>query len=266
MERGHMPGYLFSDGFDEFSYFFQLLVGIIQAGNNKRRYLDPDVCLFIKPDRVENRLKLCAADLFVKILGESLEVYIRRVEIRPYHLKGLRSDIPVRDEHVLEPSLDCQTRCVIGKLEIDRRLGIGVGNTGALGRLCRSHDLFRADSFAYDSAAAVPWKLRDVRILTVQTTEITARCCYRIGQAAGEEMKERLFLYGVDVLRDDLVVDERVEHAAPVLTHSADASPSVCDKTAMATQAALHLLIFFRLLEQRLLHNGDFLFKLLYRA
>src|SRR3990170_892104 len=175
MERGHMPGYLFSDGFDEFSYFFQLLVGIIQAGNNKRRYLDPDVCLFIKPDRVENRLKLCAADLFVKIFGKSLEVYVRCMEIWPDNLKRLGCDVPVRHEHILQSRIDCQARRIIGEFKKDRGLGIG------------------------------------------------------IGQAARKEMKERLFLYGVDVLRDDLVVDERVEHAALVLAHGADAAPSVCD-------------------------------------
>src|SRR3990172_1159265 len=194
-----MPGNLFSDGFDKFRYFFQLLVGIIQAGNNERRYLDPDARLLIKPDRVKHRLELCAADLFVKIFGKSLEVYVRCMEIWSDHLKGLRCDVPVRDEHILQSRIDSQTRRIIGEFEEDRGLGIGVGNAGALGGLRCGHDLFLAYRFAYDTAAAVSRKLRDVGILTVQTAEIAARCCDGIGQAARKEMKERLFLYGVDV-------------------------------------------------------------------
>src|SRR3990172_221811 len=261
-----MPGNLFSDGFDKFRYFFQLLVGIIQAGNNNLRYLDPDARLLIQPDRVEHGLEPSPADLFVKIFGKSFEVDVRCVEIRSDHLKGFGCDVPVRYEHILQSRIDCQARYIISEFEEDRGLGIGIGNTGALGGLRCGHDLFGADSFTEDTAAAVSRELRDVGILTVQAPEIAARCCDGIGQAAGEEMEERLLLYGVDVLRNELVVDEAVEHAALVLAHGADAAPSIGNKTAVATQAALHLLFFLRLLEQRLLHKVVFSINLLFPA
>ena len=121
-----MPGNVLAHGSDESRDAFQLFIGIVMAGDDKRGDLDPDAELLIESDRIKHRLKSGAADILVKIVRKSFEIDIRSMEIRANHIERLRRDVSIRNEHILEPCIDCQASRVVGKFEVDRRFGLSV--------------------------------------------------------------------------------------------------------------------------------------------
>jgi hypothetical protein len=86
----------------------------------------------------------------------------------------------------------------------------------------------------------------------MEAAEITTRCGDGIGQAPRQEVEERLFLYGIDVLGDDLIIDKAVESACPVLPYGADTPLTFRDKTSMTAKTAKDLTVLLGLLEQGL--------------
>src|SRR5512133_2659096 len=97
-------------------------------GDDQRSNLYPDAELFVKSDRLQNRLQSRPAHSIVELLRETLQVDIRRMQDRRYRFEGFGSDIPVRDKNVLESRSRGCLCCVIGKFEVDGRFRVGVGN------------------------------------------------------------------------------------------------------------------------------------------
>ena len=71
------------------------------------------------------------------------------------------------------------------------------------------------------------------------------------------KMKQRFFFDRINVLRNHLIIDKAVENAIDIFTNGADSAPAQRNNTAMAAQAALHGVFFYRLLKHCPFHKGS---------
>ena len=76
----------------------------------------------------------------------------------------------------------------------------------------------------------------------MQAVKIAAGGCYRVGAAAGHEVKKRFFLDRVTVFGNYFAVDQRIEDAVTVFTDMADAPFPLRYAAAEATEAAVDLI------------------------
>jgi hypothetical protein len=80
-------------------------------------------------------------------------------------------------------------------------------------------------------------------VLAMEAPEVAAHGGNGIGTGPGQEMKERLFLNGIDILGDDPAVYEAVKGAVPVFPYAANPSFARIDFAFMRAQMAMHLLV-----------------------
>ena len=132
---------------------------------------------------------------------------------------------------------------VLGVLEEDGGFGVGVGDAGRMGRQGVGHDGLRVAFVSQDLAAVDPGVLGDVIVLAVEAHEVAARGGDGIGPGARQEVKQGLFLNGVDVLGNHLAVIEAVEGAVLVLPDVAEPPFARIDLALVGAQIALDLLI-----------------------
>ena len=88
----------------------------------------------------------------------------------------------------------------------------------------------------------------------MKTAELTPAGGDGIGGRARENVKQRFFLYGVDMFGDQLAVHQGVEFSTPVFPYPAQSAPSLFYPTPMRAQLALHM-IFMPGIKLRLLHR-----------
>ena len=81
--------------------------------------------------------------------------------------------------------------------------------------------------------------LRDVVVLTVQTTEITTRTGQGEACGARVEMIQRLLFHRVDGQRTGLAIHLAHEHPLAIATTATDARPALADTAMMRAQLTL---------------------------
>jgi len=102
---------------------------------------------------------------------------------------------------------------------------------------------------------AIPGKLGDAIVLTVQACEVAShrgnaeRLCTR------QKMEEGFLFYGIHGLGNRPPVDQTEKDTTPILPDTADAPPSVPDQTLMSTQMTTDLVVLQLFVKPRLFHN-----------
>ena len=83
MERGEMPRHVGAEIFgNPFGRPMQLRLVVVLPGDEQRGDLEPHVGFVLeKLERLEHRRQLAEAKLAVELLGEALQVHIRRVHV-----------------------------------------------------------------------------------------------------------------------------------------------------------------------------------------
>ncbi len=86
---------------------------------------------------------MSATYLSVKIISEGLDVNINGIEYRRQFPGCLLAHIAIGDKDILQPLLPGQHRAIIGKLEKNRRLHIGITDRLATTAHGLGHYIFR---------------------------------------------------------------------------------------------------------------------------
>ena len=103
-----------------------LVVGVVLAGDEQRRDLEPDVGLVHEvAQRVEHRLQVRAAELEVELVGERLEVDVRRVHLRVELAARLGVDVAGRHRDRLHAARMAGVGDVHRVLGEDHRVVVG---------------------------------------------------------------------------------------------------------------------------------------------
>jgi hypothetical protein len=85
-----------------------------------------------------------------------------------------------------------------------------------------------------------PRHLGNIVILAKIAAEITPRCGDGKGTGTGMDVEKGLFLYGIDVFRNDSTVNEGMEDTLPVFTDAAQTPFPLIDDTLMAAETAMY--------------------------
>jgi len=121
----------------------------------------------------------------------------------------------------------------------DCGLCVGVGDAIASVSLGSSHDLLRGELLG-PQRPPFPRSLGDVGVLTESAAEITAHGGYGEASRAREKIIQRLLLDRIHVDGNGLGVDQGVQSAIYVLSHSAYPKPIWLYGAAMGTQSTSH--------------------------
>ena len=215
----------------------QLLIRVVLPRNEERRDLGPDLRLLDEVDqRIEHRLQAAAADLPVEVVGEALQVHVRRVHLRVELASRCLVDVPRRDgdrPYVLRAAGVGDVHRVLGE---DHRVVVGERDRLAA-ELYRSRgDGVRARLVLQ---AVHLLRLRDIPVLAELAGKVAAGGAERQDAGARVEVIERLLLHRVDAEPGRAPV--RREHHLGVfhLAHEAEASLALVQLAVAGTEIAL---------------------------
>ena len=197
----------------------------------------PDSGIAHGKDGVEHGLQVSAADAPVDVVAERLEVDVGGIEIGQQVGQWLLADVACRNEDVPEACLVCKAGGVGDVFYIGKRLGVGVGDARTVVFPAEADYLLRREAVAFHLVGGC---LRDVVVLTVQTTEIAAGAGYGQARGARMEVVERLLFYRVDGQCTGPGIDLTDKHTATVATATATSRPAVGNATVVRTELTLH--------------------------
>jgi hypothetical protein len=72
--------------------------------------------------------------------------------------------------------------------------------------------------------------------------------------AAGQKVKQGLFLNGINMFRHQPAIDQAVQNPALILPHPADATMPILDPAVMGTKFTVDLTFLARTVQLRLMH------------
>ena len=138
---------------------------------------------------------MSATDALVDFVAEGFQVDVGSVEVGQKVSQRLLTDVASRDKDVPEPFLMLQTRRIYHIFYIGKGFGIGIGNAWTVVLQTEADDLLRREVVVIDIIRS---DLRNLVVLTVQTTEVTTRAGERETGGARMEVVEGLLLDGID--------------------------------------------------------------------
>ena len=132
---------------------------------------------------------------------------------------------------------------IVGVLEKDRRLVIGVGQHGNAAFTASSHEIGRQGllSVGMGRVSQVAG-LADLPVLAELAGKVAAHRAHGEDSLRGKEVEQRLFLDGIDVQRSRLAVDDQIQRAIVVAAHAALAHPARLDGAEVLAGSALDVL------------------------
>ena len=138
---------------------------------------------------------MSATDALVDLVAEGFQVDVGSVEVGQEICEWLLTDVAGRDEDVPKAFLMCQTCRVYHIFYIGKGFGIGIGNAWTVVLQTEADDLLWREVVVIDIIRS---DLRNLVVLTVQTTEVTT--CAGEGETGGARMEvvEGLLLDGID--------------------------------------------------------------------
>ncbi len=151
-----MPGDPRIDRLDESGDRAQLPFGVIDGGNDQRGHLDPDSKLPHQLYSIQNGLERCAEIFAVNFVSIGLDVYVDPIEVGGEHLRRFRGQVAVADEHIFDPGIMGQLCRIIGELEENGRLDIGISDRLTAAARGIGHDFFRRKVLSDDLAPVSP--------------------------------------------------------------------------------------------------------------
>ena len=168
---------------------------VVDGRNDEVRQFDPHARIAHGEDGVEHGGEVAATDLLVDVVAERFQVDVGSIEVGQEVSEWLLTDVTSRDEDVPKAFLMCQTRRVRHIFYIGKWLGIGIGDARAMVLLAEADNLLRREVVVIDIIRS---DLRNLVVLTVLTTEVTACAGERETGGARMEVVERLLLDGID--------------------------------------------------------------------
>jgi len=190
-------------------------------------------------------------------VGERLEIHVCRVDQRVKCLERLRAHETVRDQHIEQALVPGALRDVAGVLEIDRGLGVGIGDAAAPGPAGALDNETGRDPHPADDAL-IARHGRDVGVLAPAAAEIAAGRRDGIRQRAGRDVVQGFLLDRVDVFRQNLLIHQCVQRAAAVFPHVADPAAAVVDQAPVGAEMAFHLVAVAFFIESGFVHGRSF--------
>ena len=164
---------------------------VVDARDHEVGDFYPHTCLFHGEDGVEHRLQMATTDALVDVVAERLEVDIGSIEVGQEVGKGLLTHIASRDEDIPQPFVVSQTGTVSHIFYIREGFGIGVSDARTVVLQTEVDELLWREVVVIH---LVRGDLRDLVVLTVQTTEVTPCAGQRQTRGARVEMIERFLL------------------------------------------------------------------------
>ena len=222
----------------EIGQLAQFRRGVVEAWDKQRGHFQPPAQRPHPHQVMQHRLEPGTADPFVEFRGHGLEIDVGRVDAPPQGGQALRALEPIGDHDVFEPLFMGQVGRGRHELKKNRGLGIGIGNGGGAVTLGRSDQALGRDPVAA-YGAALTRRLGQGVVLAEGTGEIAAHGAKRQGQAAGQEMIERLFFHRVEIERRHPVADQGAKRAVMAQPHPALAALALAQTAEMGAQLAL---------------------------
>ena len=210
---------------------------VVDARDDEVGEFYPYACLFHGEDGIEHRLQMTTTDALVDIVAERLEVDIGSIEVGQEVGKGFLTDITSGDEDIPQSFFMSQTGTVSHIFYIREGLGIGVSDARTVVLQTEVDELLWREAVVIH---LVRGDLRDLVVLTVQTTEVTPCAGQRQTGGARVEMIEWFLLDGVDGQRTGFVIDLADEHAIVITTTATATCPIVGNTAMMRTEQTLY--------------------------
>ena len=255
VKRGDVPGDGRAHAFDEVGDLGEFGLRVVVSRDNQGGDLHPDPQLLQSGDGVQHRLQPGLAYLAVEIVPHALQIQVVGVDELRGGGGGRLCHEAVGDKNIAQAVFPGQASHVLGVLEEDGGLGVGVRDAGRMGPQGIGHDGFGVAFVPQDLAAVDPGILGDVIVLAVEAHEVTARGGDGIGPGARQEVEQGLFLNGVNVLGYNFTIIEAVEGAVLVLPDVAEAPFARIDLASVGAQVAQDLLIFRTFPKPGLVHR-----------
>src|SRR6266571_6990082 len=161
---------------------------------------------------------MAGADAVVEVLGERLEVDVRRVDVCIEVLPGLRADVPGGDGYRLDPAFVAGIGDVDRVLEKDRRVVVGERHAAATQRRGRLREQTRRGGVR--KRVDLPG-LRDVPVLAEPAGEVAARGAERQHRRARQEVVKWLLLYRIDAKPAGTSIRRQHDPIGGTATHEA---------------------------------------------
>jgi hypothetical protein len=229
-------------GGDPFRERVDFLLRVIVAGDQERRDLEPDVGLALQVhERLEDGPEMAPRELPIELVGERLEIDVRRVHVRVELAAGLCAHVARRHGDSANASSMTSLRYVDRVLHEDDRIVVSEGDTAAaelasgtrhsVGR-CRIGQRIRIARFT------------DIPILAKLAGKKAAGRAEREHGCARQKMKQRLLLDRIDAKAARTPIGREHELAAQVAAHEAKASLPLVHAAIARADVALHATVF----------------------
>ena len=195
---------------------------VVGLGDDQVSDLEPDVRLVLEPgERVEHRLQMRIGDVVIELLGEPLQIDVRRIHHLEERLPRFGGNVARGDGHGLDPDRMAGPRGVDGVFGPDYRVVVGEGDAPAAMLLrCRGDGLGRGDLAQPLDLA----RLRDIPVLAELTAQIAAGGAERQNACARIELIQRLLFDRVDTEPRASSIGGEHHLAAQVLPHETEAA------------------------------------------
>ncbi len=200
-EPAHVPWDLNTNLGQEPGDILEFLIGIVESRDDEGGHFDPYPYFLERADRSQHRFQVCTAILSVVFFPEGFQVHIGCIQDSMQHVQSLRCHVTIGDEVVENTRFVSQRTRIVGVLEEDRWLGVGVGD-GSAAMSLRLLDYTIGGEILTDYGLSVPRHLRYVRILTEDATEVTSNRSDGEGVRSRVEVKEGFLLDGIQTAGD----------------------------------------------------------------
>ncbi|MNE03700.1 hypothetical protein D3C80_962110 [compost metagenome] len=228
--RPQFPEYPGAQGLD-------LPVRIVVIRNQQGGDLRPDVGLVTQIDQgIQHRLQMRAGELEIEVVGEGLEVDIRRVHHREEFAARFGVYVAGGHRHRANAAFAAGDGRIDGVFGEDHRIVVGEGHAGTARILRRQGNLLRAGLI--HQAVHVP-RFADIPVLAKLAGEIAAGRTEGQHRRSGEEVVERLLLDGVDAEAGRAAVGGQHHLLAFAHAHEAGATLPVAQLAVTRAEVAL---------------------------
>ena len=137
---------------------------------------------------------------------------------------------------IVKPPAPCKLTAISCKLHKNRRLGIGIRNTPAVG-MYRAVDNIHRPNRSPVNLLTLKISLTNLPILTKLTSHITTRRSYRKTSRPRQKMKQRLLLDRIGIGGTHTIIVQRIQHPADILPHRT--TPNIAVRSGCGGSGAL---------------------------
>ena len=210
---------------------------IIHRRNNEICEFDPYPSIPHGEDGVEHHGEMSATNALINLIAERFQIDVSSIEIGQQVSQRLLTDITCRHKDIPKTFFVRQAGRIRHIFYIGERFRIGVGDAWTMVLQTEIDDSLRREVVMADIYRS---NLRNLVILTVQTTEIATRTGQRQAFRARMKMIQRLLLNGVDGQRTRLAIDLADQYTVMIPSTATKARLTIGDMTMVRTELALY--------------------------